>query len=89
MFYMKLCFVLEQGPAQQYPVDNSSVGPAPRLRTIIDKQDDFSQAGARYRYYDSARQVIHLMSTSSHNVTHTGYSFGRAFHKARNSNISC
>lgn len=46
-----------QAPAQQYPVDSSSVGPAQRLRTVIDKQDDFSQAGARYRYYDSARQV--------------------------------
>jgi hypothetical protein len=74
--YMLFCFYLDtilhaewatvvcQRPAQPYPVDSSPVGPAQRLRSVIDKQDDFSQAGARYRYYDPARQVTH--SASAH-----------------------
>lgn len=46
-----------QAPVAPYPIDNSSVGPALRVRTIIDKTNDFVQAGARFRSFDQARQV--------------------------------
>ena len=46
-----------QVPVAQYPYDNTTVGPAPRVRTILNKTDDFEQAGVRYRSFDAARQV--------------------------------
>ncbi len=53
----RVCLVW-QPLAKVYPVDSSSVGPAMRIRTIINNNtDDFSQAGARFRSFDSARQV--------------------------------
>ena len=57
---MNACFGL-QVPVPQYPYDSSSVGPAPRVRTIINTTDNFAQAGARYRSFDSARQVLRLL----------------------------
>ncbi|CAK0787977.1 hypothetical protein CVIRNUC_011199 [Coccomyxa viridis] len=45
-----------QVPVAQYPYDNTTVGPAPRVRTILNKTDDFEQAGVRYRSFDAARQ---------------------------------
>lgn len=51
--------------ARAYPVDNSSVGPAMRLRTIINNNtDDFSQAGARFRSFDLGRQGRFVMRLS-------------------------
>ncbi|CAL8471049.1 g10591 [Coccomyxa elongata] len=50
--------IVWQPLATVYPVDSSSVGPAMRIRTIINNNtDDFSQAGARFRSFDSARQA--------------------------------
>ena len=50
----------------QYPYDSSSVGPAPRVRTIINMTDNFAQAGARYRSLDSARQVLRIADLSAY-----------------------
>ena len=54
-----------QAPVARYPVDNTTVGPAPRVRTIINKTDDFEQAGVRYRSFDAARQARILPVPSS------------------------
>ena len=45
-----------QAPVKPYPYDNTTVS-GPRIRTLIDKTNDFQQPGERYRYFDSARQV--------------------------------
>ena len=50
-----------QVPVAQYPYDNTTVGPAPRVRTILNKTDDFEQAGVRYRSFDAARQAWLIM----------------------------
>ena len=55
-----------QVPVAQYPYDNATVGPAPRVRTILTKTDDFEQAGVRYRSFDAARQARILPLPSSH-----------------------
>ena len=46
-----------------YPFDASAVA-GMRVRTVINKTDDFTQAGDRYRYFDPARQA--LLSASQH-----------------------
>ncbi|BDA45347.1 Catalase isozyme C [Coccomyxa sp. Obi] len=50
--------------ATVYPVDSSTVGPAMRIRTIINNTDDFSQAGARFRSFDSARKARFVQRVS-------------------------
>lgn len=46
-----------QAPAAQYPYDKTPVGPASRVRAILNKTNDFEQAGMRYRSFDTARQI--------------------------------